>query len=53
MKTKRETMLYTWEVLAESGAVIGTVRAESRRSAGAKMRRMFYTGKSVRLAAEQ
>jgi hypothetical protein len=32
--------------------VIGTVQAESRRSAGAKMRRMFYTGKSVRLAEE-
>lgn len=52
MKAKRAVMNFTWEVLAESGAVIGTVQAESRRSAGAKMRRMFYTGKSVRLAAE-
>jgi hypothetical protein len=43
----------TWEVLAESGGVIGTVQADDIKSARASMRRMFYTGVAVRLAAEQ
>lgn len=46
-------MMFTWEVLAESGAVIGTVQAANRQSAGAAMRRMFYTGHAVRRAEEQ
>lgn len=47
------SMMFTWEVLAESGVVIGTVRAKNRRAAKFRMRRDFYTGVDVRLAAEQ